>query len=427
MAYRFNGTDPFLRTSPGAVVGYAIGQAASSCFALLKLNASGAWQGVYTMDDGTSLWHDLLEFTNASKLTSYTGGGSAPVSTATFTDTTNFMIVGYTWDGTTTAGAFTWWWKIGAGAWTSQTATVALGFGTAVGSGFRNVIGNEPGLGDDANYDMVCIGVHKSKLASGTLQTLDMSSIASWDAVFTGSSAWLLGFDGIGTRADRTGNGGNELSRSAGITLVSDPAGWSWSSGGATVTAVPADGTGDILAPTVTASAAVAAPPADATGDIPGSFPISSGLDAVPADATGTMPAPAISGSADGTVTAVPADATGDVATPAIAADAAVAAVAADATGDAVAPAVVADSAVTAAPTDGTGAMARPTVTGAASLTPEPDTPTSLTLDAHAANLELDAHRMTLSLDAHRGTLELDAHAVALTLDAHALALSLDA
>ncbi|WCB92304.1 hypothetical protein DSM104299_00994 [Baekduia alba] len=259
MAYRLNGTDPFLRASVGAFNGYNVRGAPASAFALVKRNATGgstAWHGVYTMDQGnTSIAHDWLEFDPTDHLSGYLGNGAGYATAATFADTSNWMIVGFTWDGT--ASGWTWWWKTGAGAWQSESETLSAVFTLNAGAGFRHIVGNEPGLGDDANFDIVCVGAIKSQLTGATVQTLSLTSIASWDAVFTGPNAWLLGFDAIGSRSDRTGNGGDELARSAGITVVADPAGFAWGAqGGPSATTVRLS---SVVAGRKTAQAAAAA------------------------------------------------------------------------------------------------------------------------------------------------------------------------
>lgn len=198
--------------------------------ALLKRNASGAWHGIHTIDQGnTSNYVYLDEFNPSNQLIGGTTGASW-TSTGTFTDTTNFGIYGFTWGGANTAGSLVWRWKVGAGAWSNESETMTFDVGgvTSAGSGFRHVIGNEAALGDDANFDIVCAGLIKSNLSQATFESLDMSSFSTWQAVFTGAGAALWGYETISTQTDRTGNGSDELSRSAGITLVSDPAGWSW-------------------------------------------------------------------------------------------------------------------------------------------------------------------------------------------------------
>lgn len=111
-------------------------------------------------------------------------------------------------------------------------------------------------------------------------------------------------------------------------------------SGGATVTAPPIAGAGDVPNPALAAGAAVMAAPAVGLGDMPLATSISAEAGAAPAVGTGAMPAPAVSGggAADGTVVAPVIDGVGDVPNPTVAADAAVVAPVMDGTGDIAAP-----------------------------------------------------------------------------------------
>lgn len=242
MAYRLDGTDPFFRCSIGALNGYSMhGSAALSYAALVKRRAASAWHGIYVVDNGsTTNYSFAMEFDPSNQLAADLTTANPFSSVATFNDTTNWMIVGLTMAGSGSSGstAVTWRYKIGAGAWSSEADTSPGSNTTAAGSGYRHLIGNEAGLGDDANFDVVCAGAIQSNLSQASFESLTMTDIASWDAVFTGAGAWLVGFDAISSRTDRTGNGGNEVSRSSGITLVSDPAGWSWG-GAATAVARP--------------------------------------------------------------------------------------------------------------------------------------------------------------------------------------------
>lgn len=223
MAYRFNGTDPFLRLSIGPFNGINMENSSMSGAALLKRNAASAWHGIHTVDSGAGAVYTYLdEFNPSNQLVG--GPDGVTTSTQTYNDTTNWMIVGFTWD----VVNWVWRWKIGAGAWGNEShARIGRNIATATSS-YRHIIGNEPGLGDDANFDLVCVGAISSSLTQSTFESLDMLNISTWDAVFTGSTAMLTGFDGIGTRSDRATGGANEINRSAGITLVSDPPGWSW-------------------------------------------------------------------------------------------------------------------------------------------------------------------------------------------------------
>lgn len=134
-----------------------------------------------------------------------------------------------------------------------------------------------------------------------------------------------------------------------------------------TVTAPAADGLGDFPAPSVSAGASVTAPPADGTGDFPASsMDISSTVETGPGTATGDFPAPTVSATGDGTVTAPAADATGDFPAPTVdgTASATVTGTPADGTGDFPAPTAsgTASATVAAAPAAGTGDFPVPTV-----------------------------------------------------------------
>jgi hypothetical protein len=94
--------------------------------------------------------------------------------------------------------------------------------------------------------------------------------------------------------------------------------------GNATVTAVPADAAGDVPAPGVSGNgnATVAAVPAESAGSVPAaSMPISVEVVPPPADALGDAPAPAVSGNGNATVTPPAADSLGDVPVPGVSGD----------------------------------------------------------------------------------------------------------
>jgi len=234
VSYRLNGTDPFVRCSIGAFNGVNFRNNNLSGAVLLKRNSASSWQGIWVIDSGGSSDYSYpMEFNPSDQLAGDRTTGGPFSSTATFNDTTNWMIVGFT--AGTTAGSWVWRWKIGAGAWSNETESAPVTpAGSAAGAAYRHIIGNEAGLLDDANYDIVCIGGINANLSQASFESLTMTDIASWDAVFTGAGSWLIGFDAIGSRTDRTGNGGNEVSRSAGVTLQSDPPGFNWGGGGAT-------------------------------------------------------------------------------------------------------------------------------------------------------------------------------------------------
>ena len=233
MAIRFDpAQSAVIRCSIGAFNGYSWANSAHSGASLFKRNTASNWHGIHVIDDTTADRCYPLEL-NPSNQAEVGHAGLTWTSTQTFNDTTNWMIVGHTWSGA--VNAWTYRWKIGAGSWNSEVESSNNSVtGQTAGSGWRHLIGNNFGLTDDADFDWVCTGHIKSDLGSG-LTSLDMTSIASWDAVFTGANAWLVDGQATSSRTDRTGNGGNEVSRSAaGLSLVSDPPGWSW--GGAAAT-----------------------------------------------------------------------------------------------------------------------------------------------------------------------------------------------
>ena len=235
MAIRFDpAQSAVIRASIGAFSGYSWANNPHSGASLFKRNAASAWSGCHVIDDGTSTDHCYPLELNPSNQAEDGHSGLTWTSTQTFNDTTNWIILGHTWAGT--ANTWTYRWKIGSGAWGNEVESSNNSVGTeTIGSGWRHLIGNNSGLTDDNSWDWVCTGHIKTNVAQATFESLTMTDIASWDAVFTGAGAWLLDGQATSSRTDRTGNGGNEVSRSAaGLSLVSDPPGWSW--GGAAAT-----------------------------------------------------------------------------------------------------------------------------------------------------------------------------------------------
>ena len=228
MAYRFSGADPQVKFLPGGIVGQNMGGSPQSFAALLKRNAIGAWMSVLNVANGSTNVSFPLEFRPENSLesnvnTSESGKQSTP---DTFTSTTEWEIVGFTWDGSATASAFVFRWKVGAAAWGSRGDTSLTATNT-VTSGHRLLVGIEAAGLDDLSADVVCMGMTRSTLSQATFESLSMTDFATWEAVFTGANSWLVGFEDAGTVLDRTGNSGDETSRN-GVSLVSDPAGWSW-------------------------------------------------------------------------------------------------------------------------------------------------------------------------------------------------------
>lgn len=235
MSYRLNGVDPFFRASIGALLGWQRNQPITVAIMLKRIGVS-SWQGLHVIDNGgaTNFTYPM-ELNPANVISTDFSTANPFQSVQAFNNTVDFMNLVIAWDGTQTAGHVDYRWKIGANAWGSETATSGGSNASAAGAGYRHLIGNEAGLGDDANFDVVCVGAIKSKLTQAAVESLDQLSFSTWQSVFTGPSAWLIGFETIAAQLDRTGNGGNELSRSAGITLQADPPGWSWGGGGGSV------------------------------------------------------------------------------------------------------------------------------------------------------------------------------------------------
>jgi hypothetical protein len=146
------------------------------------------------------------------------------------------------------------------------------------------------------------------------------------------------------------------------------------SNGSQTVVAVPADATADCRNPVVTGSggtATVNAVPADLSMDLIANFPVSVSVGAAVADATGDVRPPTVSATGGATVVAVVADATGDLRNPTVTAssNATVTAVLADAVGDTRNPTISAGSTVAAVKADAIGDLLTPTISGTVSST----------------------------------------------------------
>lgn len=237
MAYRFDGSDDDVRFTMGTFDGYTAGDLSAAM--LLKRNATGAWHGMLTINDaagaasGTVL-ADVMEFSNGNVLAFWNGqvgGEMINGSTATtITDTTNWMIVGLSFDGGGTTPRFHW--KIGSGSWNHENITGTLGSAdmATMATADRIIVGTDPSGGDDLSADVACVGMIEAFWADADFEALSLTSFAAWETKFTGSGAWLIGFEDSGTQTDRTGNGGNEDTRS-GTTLVSDPPSWVWDAG----------------------------------------------------------------------------------------------------------------------------------------------------------------------------------------------------
>jgi hypothetical protein len=247
VAYRFS-TNNDVRFSMGTLDTYTMGPVTAAL--LIKRNAINAWGGLITISDGggSTVLADLLEFDNTNHLAFWNGRSSSndiSGSTAgTITDTTGWWVVVVTWGGASSAPRYHWK-PLGSGSWTHQSLSDSTGASSlAIATADRIIIGTDPGGSDDFSGDIVWAGIKKSNDADITVEGLDTTS---WSTIQAYGFHWLAGFEASGTINDASGGGGNEVSRGGGITLVSDPSGWSWS-GGSSPQSVSVTGKGSVAA-----------------------------------------------------------------------------------------------------------------------------------------------------------------------------------
>lgn len=235
MAIRLDGVDDTRLHSAGGLSGLEE-RSAQTIAVVINRNGTGTWDSIFTAtDSGGATRGAALTFNTSNQLAHWNGqGGSPNAISSALTDTTNWYMLAFTMGASAATPRYHR--RQEGGAWTheaaSGTPTTGSPFPTVGASGVLRIGTYEAG-GDPITADIVCVGVILSELSDASVETLDWS-IASWDAVFTGASAWLIDYEAITpARTDRTGNGGNETSATGG-TLVSDPASWSW--GGAAAT-----------------------------------------------------------------------------------------------------------------------------------------------------------------------------------------------
>lgn len=196
----------------------------------------------------------------------------------------------------------------------------------------------------------------------------DIALTITYTAGGTDATVTAVVADGVGDLPDPTVTAGSTVTSPPDDGTGTLPAPVVSGGSNATVTPPASDGTGDLPDPAVSAGATVAAPPVDGTGTLPPVNAVISGeVTTGPASGTGTMPPPAVSGGSsavDVTVTAVPVDGTGDVPDPTVSAGASVTSPADDGTGTVPAPAVAAGATVTSPSADATGTLPAPTVSG---------------------------------------------------------------
>jgi PKD domain len=133
-------------------------------------------------------------------------------------------------------------WNHAAG--TATVAPITLVSGDKLRVGISDTTFN-PFVGD-----IVCVGIKKADSADLAVETLSRTAFSAWRAF---GFDWLIGFDSslvtAGVLQDQaTAGTGDETTRS-GTSLVSDPAGWAWTSVVAPVadfTGTPLTGTGSL-------------------------------------------------------------------------------------------------------------------------------------------------------------------------------------
>lgn len=234
MSYRFNGTNQDIRFSIGAFSGY-IGPLVFAIY--LKRNAFAAWMGAITVSVGvtTAVRSDSIEFDPTNKMSYWPGGGSTVAVAAANTDPA-FQLVVLTANPNLGVDQPRFHTKSLGGAWAhANTSATTSSSGTAFGATDQIIIGTDPSGGDDLNADVVAVAGKKFVATPSDVAVEALFSDVDFTVWQGAALDWLVGFDAIGTRSDLTGGGGNEVARNGTPTLVSDPAGWSFTGGAAAV------------------------------------------------------------------------------------------------------------------------------------------------------------------------------------------------
>lgn len=235
MALRLDGVDDNIKHLAGAISGDSLRPLTAGI--RFKRNNTAAWNALLCVDtSGAAVRADLIELDTGDDWAFWNGQTSSNDLSgsvvANITDTTNWVDGFLTWS---TANAVRYHWRINAGAWSHGSIADTAGAATTFNASDLWVVGTTAG-GDDAQIDVTCWG---AKLGTppddATVETTFANAhlgIAAWDAFFTGADSICHGYETAATSTDRTGNGGNETSRS-GCTLVADSAAFDW--GGAAV------------------------------------------------------------------------------------------------------------------------------------------------------------------------------------------------
>src|SRR5262245_1845674 len=217
MAYNFNGSNSVVEFGLGVFSGYTVGPYTAAVL-FKPAVSSGSRHLIMFSNAASSNWS--IDFRTAA---GPPGFHAATAST-----------------GSTTASTGTWWILAGTRAngtvtprfhlfngttWTHENGGATLANAT-IGATDRLAVGAFPNLSQPNTGDMVCAGLKKADTADLAVEALTQTAFSSWYGFgFDG----LVGFETISTQQNRMSPGsGDEVSRS-GITLVSNPAGWSWS------------------------------------------------------------------------------------------------------------------------------------------------------------------------------------------------------
>lgn len=79
--------------------------------------------------------------------------------------------------------------------------------------------------GNYINGDVVCVGIKKADSSDSAVITLNETAFSSWASF---GFDWLIGFENSSTLVNRASPGSGDEDARAGVSVVSDPAGWSW-------------------------------------------------------------------------------------------------------------------------------------------------------------------------------------------------------
>jgi PKD repeat protein len=239
MAYRFNGTSDFVRFAIAPLTG-TMGPLTAAV--LFKYNGLTGDDLTFTCMRDSGFSRIVLHYldSNSPPRPSLQAGGKSLLTTGPTITTTPWYLFVVTRPGGTTLPRF----HVHDGtSWTHSAANVSSVTGNVAGftTGDFLEVGTQGG-GQFWKGDIVCVGIKKADTATdAAVEALTPSAFASWRSF---GFDWLVGFDSSlvtgGVLQDQASPGtGDETSRS-GTSLVSDPAGWAWTS---TVTPV-ADFTG---------------------------------------------------------------------------------------------------------------------------------------------------------------------------------------